>query len=60
MKKIILLLSISIMMLLCCSCGLIGDQEYVCDIDEVEDKLTYETSKEMFKKVKDKILNSIE
>lgn len=31
-----------------------------CDIDEVEDKLTYETSKEMFKKVKDKILNSIE
>ena len=31
-----------------------------CDIEEVEDKLTYETSKEMFRKVKDKILNSIE
>jgi hypothetical protein len=31
-----------------------------CDIDFVEDKLTYNTSKEMFKSVKSKILNSLE
>ena len=31
-----------------------------CDIDEVSDKLTYETSKKMFNSVKDKILDSIE
>lgn len=31
-----------------------------CDIDSVEDKLTYNTSKEMFKSVKSKILNSLE
>lgn len=31
----VLLLCI-ILMLLCCSCGLLGDQRYVCDVDEVE------------------------
>lgn len=25
-----------ILMLLCCSCGFLGDQEYVCEIDKVE------------------------
>ena len=25
-----------ILILLCCSCGLVGDQKYVCDVNEVE------------------------
>ena len=31
-----------------------------CDIDEVENKLTYNTSKQMFISVKNKIINSID
>lgn len=35
MKKTILPLVI-VLMLLCCSCGLVGDQEYVCNVADVE------------------------
>ena len=35
MKKILFPLCI-VLMLLCCSCGLIGEQRYVCDVAEVE------------------------
>ena len=35
MKKMIIPLCV-LFMLLCCSCGFFGDQEYVCDINEVE------------------------
>ena len=38
MKRIILPLCILciILMLLCCSCGLFGDQRYNCEVDKVE------------------------
>ena len=35
MKKISFLVCI-ITMLLCCSCGLFGDQRYVCDVEKVD------------------------
>lgn len=35
MKKIICFLLIAILMLLCCSCGLFGDQQYVCKAEDV-------------------------
>lgn len=38
MKKILLTLSFScgVFLLFCCSCGLFGDQQYICEIDKVE------------------------
>lgn len=35
MKRIILSLCI-FLMLLCCSCGMFGDQRYVCDVEKVD------------------------
>ena len=35
MKRIICFLLIAILMLLCCSCGLFGDQKYVCKAEDV-------------------------
>lgn len=35
MKKVILPVCI-ILMLLCCSCGLFGDQRYFCDVEKVD------------------------
>lgn len=35
MKRIIFSLCI-VLMLLCCSCGLFGDQRYVCDVEQVK------------------------
>lgn len=34
--RIILLGTLCVLVLLCCSCGLFGDQRYVCNVDEVE------------------------
>ena len=36
MKQTKLLLFILVAMLLCCSCGFFGPQEYVCEIDDVK------------------------
>ena len=36
MKRIIILLIIVLAMLVCCSCGLVGDQRYVCDVEKVD------------------------
>ena len=35
MKKVICSIMLSILMLLFCSCGLFGDQEYVCKVEDV-------------------------
>ena len=35
-KKLLLCISFIIPLFLCCSCGLFGDQEYVCEVDSVE------------------------